>query len=123
MSSRPWAARADGKPFGGLSLAETSLELRRAASREHGEVGWAGSSSGRGPVGLEETPSFDELKAAVGVGVRYDLGFGPIRADLPIPVEQGGGRRRLPDLPQHRPGVLTDAPAPQEARRERRQNG
>ncbi|MBW3558993.1 MAG: autotransporter assembly complex protein TamA [Proteobacteria bacterium] len=83
----------DGKPFGGLSLAETSLELRRS-----GLLGQrlGGRLSGvvfvdAGSVGLEETPSFDELKAAVGFGVRYNLGFGPLRADLAVPLNKEEG--------------------------------
>lgn len=77
---------ANGRPSGGLSLAETSLELRRSGIfRERlGGVVFVDAGS----VGLEETPSFDELKAAVGFGVRYDLGFGPIRADLAVPLNK-----------------------------------
>jgi translocation and assembly module TamA len=83
----------NGKPFGGLSLAETSLELRR--SRLLGER-FGGRLGGvvfidAGSVGLEETPSFDELKASVGVGARYDLGFGPIRADIAVPLDRREG--------------------------------
>lgn len=79
----------DGKPFGGLSLVETSIELRRSGIwRERlGGVVFLDAGS----VGLEETPSFDELKAAIGVGVRYDLGFGPIRADVAIPLDKREG--------------------------------
>lgn len=79
----------DNKPFGGLSLAETSLELRRSGLflERLGGVLFIDAGS----VGLEETPSFDELKAAVGVGVRYDLGFGPIRADIALPLNKEDG--------------------------------
>jgi translocation and assembly module TamA len=42
-------------------------------------------------VGPEEFPTTDELKAAVGFGVRYDLGFGPIRADLAVPLNKREG--------------------------------
>jgi translocation and assembly module TamA len=78
----------DGKPFGGLSLAETSIELRRSnIFRRFGGVLFVDAGS----VGLEETPSFDELKASVGAGVRYDLGFGPIRADVAVPLDKREG--------------------------------
>ena len=78
----------NGKPFGGLSLAETSVELRRSnVWRRLGGVVFVDAGS----VGLEETPSFDELKASVGFGVRYDLGFGPIRADLAVPLDKREG--------------------------------
>jgi translocation and assembly module TamA len=79
----------NGKPFGGLSLAETSLELRRSGIfRERlGGVVFIDAGS----VGPEEVPTFDELKASVGVGVRYDLGFGPIRADIALPLNKREG--------------------------------
>lgn len=83
----------DGKPFGGLSLAEASLELRRSGllgERFGGRLGGVAFIDA-GSVGLEETPGFDELKAAVGVGVRYDLGFGPIRADIAVPLDKNEG--------------------------------
>jgi translocation and assembly module TamA len=83
----------DGKPFGGLSLAETSLELRRSGilgGRFGGRLGGVVFIDA-GSVGLEATPGFDELKAAVGVGVRYNLGFGPIRADIAVPLNKEDG--------------------------------
>lgn len=78
----------NGKPFGGLSLAETSIELRRSnIFRRLGGVIFLDAGS----VGLEETPSFEELKAAVGFGARYELGFGPIRADVAVPLDKREG--------------------------------
>ena len=75
-------------PFGGLSLIEGSLELRRAEIwRRLGGVVFIDAGS----VGSGELPETDELKAAVGVGVRYDLGFGPIRADLAVPLNKRDG--------------------------------
>ncbi|HEX8570398.1 MAG TPA: BamA/TamA family outer membrane protein, partial [Caulobacteraceae bacterium] len=44
-----------------------------------------------GSVGANEFPGTDELKAAVGAGVRYDLGFGPIRADIAVPLNRRDG--------------------------------
>ena len=75
-------------PFGGLSLFETSLELRRSAIwRRLGGVVFIDAGS----VGSGELPSTEELKAAVGAGVRYDLGFGPIRADVAVPLNRREG--------------------------------
>ena len=75
-------------PFGGLSLFETSLELRRADIwRRIGGVVFVDAGS----VGSGELPETEELKAAVGVGVRYDLGFAPIRADLAVPLNRRDG--------------------------------
>jgi translocation and assembly module TamA len=73
---------ADGTPRGGLSLLEGSLELRR---RSFGDAGIRRALGGvvfidAGTVGEDEIPGTDELKAAVGFGVRFDVGFAPIRA-------------------------------------------
>jgi translocation and assembly module TamA len=78
----------NGKPFGGLSLFETSLELRRSRIwRGLGAVAFIDAGS----VGLEEFPSTSELEASIGVGARYDLGFGPIRADIAVPLNKREG--------------------------------
>ena len=44
-----------------------------------------------GTVGTEEYPDPDELKASVGVGVRFDLGFAPVRADIAVPLQAEDG--------------------------------
>ncbi len=44
-----------------------------------------------GAVGVESTPTGDDFSAGAGIGVRYDLGFGPIRADLAIPLDRRTG--------------------------------
>ena len=78
----------NGKPLGGLSLFETSLELRRSKIwRGLGAVVFVDAGS----VGLEQTPSTSELEASIGVGARYDLGFGPIRADIAVPLNKREG--------------------------------
>jgi translocation and assembly module TamA len=78
----------DGRPFGGLSLLETSVELRRSNIwRRLGGVVFVDAGS----VSEQAYPGGDELKAAVGFGVRYDLGFGPIRADLAVPLNKRDG--------------------------------
>ena len=84
---------ADNTPQGGLSLLEGSLELRR---RSFGDAGIRRALGGvvfldAGTVGEDEIPGTDELKAAVGFGVRYDLGFAPIRADLAFPLNKEDG--------------------------------
>jgi translocation and assembly module TamA len=78
----------NNRPFGGLSLVETSVELRRKNIwKRLGGVVFVDAGS----VGPEEFPTTDELKAAVGFGVRYDLGFGPIRADIAVPLNKREG--------------------------------
>jgi translocation and assembly module TamA len=45
-----------------------------------------------GAVSPYRTPSAGDFSAGVGVGVRYDLGFGPIRADIAMPLNKREGR-------------------------------
>ena len=77
----------DGTPRGGLSLFETSIELRRDIGRSFGAVAFVDA----GAVGFQETPDFDNLRYAAGVGVRYKLPFGPIRADIAFPLDKREG--------------------------------
>ena len=37
------------------------------------------------------TPEFRKVNTGAGLGVRYDLGFGPIRADVAIPLNKNNG--------------------------------
>ncbi|MDP3488951.1 autotransporter assembly complex family protein [Phenylobacterium sp.] len=74
---------ADNTPRGGLSLVEVSLEARRKLTDRWGIVAFVDAGS----VGDEMTPNGDNLSVGVGIGVRYDLGFGPIRADIAIPLD------------------------------------
>jgi translocation and assembly module TamA len=78
---------ADGTPQGGLSLFEASIELRQSFTQK-----WGGALFyDVGSVGGQSTPSFSRISTAVGAGVRYDLGFAPIRADLAIPLNRRSG--------------------------------
>lgn len=74
----------DDTPRGGLSLVEASIELRRQLPRNFAGVVFLEAGS----VGFSETPALNEVRYAAGVGVRYNLGFGPIRADLAIPLNK-----------------------------------
>jgi len=74
----------DDTPRGGLSLVEASIELRRQFPRNFAGVVFLEAGS----VGFSETPALNEVRYAAGVGVRYNLGFGPIRADLAIPLNK-----------------------------------
>jgi translocation and assembly module TamA len=76
---------ADNTPQGGLSLVETSFELRRDNIWNNiGGVMFLDS----GVVGAQDTPSFTHIASSVGVGVRYDLGFAPLRADFAFPINK-----------------------------------
>jgi translocation and assembly module TamA len=78
---------ADNTPQGGLSLIEASLELRRPLFGKFGGVAFLDAGS----VARKMAPDFSNLSLAAGVGVRYDLGFAPIRFDIAVPMDQPKG--------------------------------
>lgn len=73
---------ADNTPQGGLSVVEGSLELRHDLTRSWGLAAFLDA----GTVGSQNTPTFKDVGVGAGVGVRYNLGFGPIRVDVAAPV-------------------------------------
>ncbi len=78
---------ADDTPRGGVFLLESSFEVRRELTRRWGfavfvDAGAVGSS---GPV------DFQDLALGAGIGVRYNLGFAPIRVDIATPVARRKG--------------------------------
>ena len=77
----------DNTPRGGLSLFETSLEIRRDVWRSFQAVAFVDA----GAIGFQETPNFNNLRYGAGVGVRYKLPFGPIRADIAFPLDRREG--------------------------------
>ena len=74
-------------PQGGLSLLETSVELRHKFTQKWGGVAFVDA----GAVGVDKWPNGDDFGIGVGLGVRYDLGFGPIRADIAVPISKREG--------------------------------
>ena len=74
----------DNTPRGGLSLFETSLEVRRTLFGEFQGVAFVDG----GAVGFQETPNLSNMRYAAGLGVRYKLPFGPIRADIALPLNK-----------------------------------
>ena len=82
---------ADNTPEGGLSLAEASVELRHRLTEKWGLVAFVDA----GTVGTAQFPSFRDLSVGAGIGVRYNLGFGPIRVDLATPVTSRRGESPL----------------------------
>ena len=74
-------------PQGGLSLLETSVELRHKFTEKWGGVAFVDA----GAVGVDKWPNGDDFGVGVGLGVRYDLGFGPIRADIAVPISKREG--------------------------------
>lgn len=77
----------DNTPRGGLSLFEVSAEVRRDLGRNFGVVGFVDA----GAIGFQETPDFSNLRYAAGIGARYNLSFGPIRADIAFPLDKREG--------------------------------
>ncbi len=83
----------DASPIGGLSLFEASAEFRRRiGTTPFGVVGFVDA----GTVGTGVTPDFGGLSPAVGVGVRYDLKFAPVRMDVATPLRTPPGRSLPP---------------------------
>jgi translocation and assembly module TamA len=79
---------ADNTPQGGLSLAEGSVELRHRLTDRWGLVAFVDA----GTVGGKQLPTFQDLSVGAGLGVRYNLGFGPIRVDFATPVTSRRGQ-------------------------------
>ncbi len=77
----------DNTPEGGLSLFETSAEIRRKLTGAWGVAVFVDA----GTVGQHVYPDFREPELGVGVGVRYNMGFGPIRVDIATPLNPRHG--------------------------------
>jgi translocation and assembly module TamA len=78
---------SDNTPEGGLSLVESSFEVRQKVTGRWSVVGFVDAGS----VGSTSAPDFKDMRAGVGAGVRYDLGFGPIRFDIATPLQRRQG--------------------------------
>jgi translocation and assembly module TamA len=77
----------DNTPEGGLSVVETSVELRQHLTGNWGLAAFVDTGS----VGKQVTPDFSHPEIGVGLGVRYNLGFGPIRFDIGTPLFRRDG--------------------------------
>ncbi len=83
-----------GDPSGGRSLSEFSLEARV----QTGLLGGAVALVPFVDVGaVDETvmPRLKELRIGVGIGIRYQTGFGPIRVDIGTPLGRKPGESRI----------------------------
>jgi len=78
---------ADGTPLGGDSLFESSFEVRQHVTGPWGVVGFVDAGS----LGPTAAPDFSDVSVGAGVGVRYDLGFAPLRLDIATPVTRRKG--------------------------------
>ncbi len=78
----------DGTIPGGRSLVEVSFELRQQLNQTYGFVVFVDG----GNVYQETTPDFSTpLRWAVGGGLRYYTGFGPLRFDVATPIDRRKG--------------------------------
>lgn len=77
----------DNTPVGGLSVVEASFEVRRKITERWGAVVFIDA----GGIGADTFPGGDDFGVGAGFGVRYDLGFGPVRADIAFPLEKREG--------------------------------
>jgi translocation and assembly module TamA len=83
---------ANGEVVGGLSLFETSLEMRVRVTETIGIVPFIDAGS----AFASRLPDFSqELKVGAGVGLRYRTGIGAIRVDLATPVNPDPGDSRF----------------------------
>jgi translocation and assembly module TamA len=73
--------------IGGRSLVEGSAELRW---RQSDNLGWVAFLDA-GAAGEGSEPPFENMRAGAGVGLRYYAGFGPLRADLAVPLNKRVG--------------------------------
>lgn len=78
---------ADNTPRGGVFLFESSFEVRRDLTPKWGFAAFvdAGAVGSSGPI------DFMDLAVGAGLGVRYNLGFAPIRVDVATPVVKKRG--------------------------------
>ncbi|OYX34035.1 MAG: hypothetical protein B7Y99_06290 [Caulobacterales bacterium 32-69-10] len=77
----------DGDPQGGLSLFEASAEVRHNFTQTIGAVAFVDAGS----VGQAVNPNFGAVRYAVGLGLRYNLAFAPIRVDVATPLQRVKG--------------------------------
>ena len=78
---------SDGTPIGGVSLFESSFEVRQKVTGPWSVAAFVDAGS----LGPTPAPDFSGIDVGAGVGVRYDLGFGPIRLDVATPVTRRKG--------------------------------
>jgi len=76
-----------GHLVGGRSLVELSGEVRWRQSDTLGYVAFLDA----GAAGSNVEPPLDAMKLGAGVGVRYYTDFGPLRADIAVPLNKEDG--------------------------------
>lgn len=74
-------------PIGGRSLIEMSAEMRYRATDTLGYVAFLDA----GAAGSNVEPPIDAMRFGAGVGLRYYTAFGPLRADIAVPLNKQAG--------------------------------
>ncbi len=77
----------DNTPKGGTTVWDGSLEVRQRVKGLWSVVAFADAGSTSDGI----APDFRSVSAGAGLGVRYDLGFGPVRFDLAVPLSSRAG--------------------------------
>jgi translocation and assembly module TamA len=75
---------ANGDPLGGRSYMLASFETRIKVTETVGVVPFVDV----GTVSRETYPDFSDIRAGVGLGIRYATPFGPLRLDVAMPVNR-----------------------------------
>lgn len=75
---------ANGDPLGGRSYMLASFETRIKVTDTVGVVPFVDV----GTVSRETYPDFSDIRAGVGLGIRYATPFGPLRLDVAMPVNR-----------------------------------
>lgn len=80
------------RPIGGRSLVEASAEVRYRANDTFGYVAFldAGAAFDAGVTGPDVEPT-EALSFGAGLGLRYYTAFGPLRADIAVPLSKREG--------------------------------
>ncbi len=76
-----------GQLAGGRSLVEVSAEMRYRASDTFGYVAFLDG----GAAGSNVEPPIDAMRFGAGLGLRYYTAFGPLRADIAVPLNKETG--------------------------------
>jgi translocation and assembly module TamA len=77
----------NNSPEGGLSMLETSAELRQQVYGPWAVAAFVDS----GVLGTRQSFDLSTVETGVGLGVRYNLGFAPFRVDFAVPLEKRPG--------------------------------
>lgn len=78
---------SDNTPKGGTTVWDGSLEVRQRVKGLWSLVAFADAGSTSDGI----APDFRSVSAGAGLGVRYDLGFGPVRFDVAVPLSSRAG--------------------------------